>query len=465
MQNNFNFSQLLLEISVEKKKQRNKVVSKERNEKEYNDITDALIDINCKDCNSLHIKEIDGFYTCLDCGLRNENVIDCGQDWRFYGNDDNKGNDPARCDIPTNELLPKASMGSFVGYSGKETATSKRIRNMNHWYAMPYKESTLLETFNNITIMAQNSGINQCVIEEAKYMYKKVSEVKSSRRTKKEGMKAGSISLACKLKGVPRNCNEIAKICHMKNNKTLRKSIKTFEEIWNNIEMREKGIINNLDFKDNDDDSNNSDNSDNSDNDDSQIEPNYINTNKLDNNDYTQPYENEYQFQKENINPYNANQYNANSNNNVIDNNDNNKYNNHNNNNNYNDNDNNDKCNNKGNDSDCNNNDNNDSDDETKNLSEYITKLHRYTSQLGLDDKIFQACKSMFIHVENKNYLDKHNPLSRIASVVFYANEKFRLNINKHQIIQICEVSDVTINKCFQKLMKYSKELNNLICN
>jgi hypothetical protein len=94
-------------------------------------------------------------------------------------------------------------------------------------------------------------------------------------------MKAGSISLACKLKGVPRNCNEIAKICHMKNNKTLRKSIKTFEEIWNNIEMREKGIINNLDFKDNDDDSNNSDNSDNSDNDDSQIEPNYINTNKL----------------------------------------------------------------------------------------------------------------------------------------------------------------------------------------
>ena len=84
---------------------------------------------------------------------------------------------------------------------------------------------------------------------------------------------------------------------------------------------------------------------------------------------------------------------------------------------------------------------------------------------MGLDDKIFQACKSMFIHVENKNYLDKHNPLSRIASVVFYANEKFRLNINKHQIIQICEVSDVTINKCFQKLMKYSSELNNLICN
>jgi transcription initiation factor TFIIIB Brf1 subunit/transcription initiation factor TFIIB len=261
IQNDFNldvdFAKMLMEISTEKKRLRNQIISKEHKDKVYTDFTDALIDINCKECNSLHIKEIDGHYTCLDCGLKNECVIDCGQDWRFYGNDDNKGNDPARCDIPTNELLPKISMGSMVGYGGKETAISRRIRNMNHWYSIPYKESTLLETFNNITIMAQNSGLNQCIIEEAKIMYKRVSEVKSSRRTKKEGMKAGSISLSCKMKGVPRNCTEIAKICHMKNNKTLRKSIKTFEEIWNNLQMKERG--NNLHFKDFDNDSNDSD--------------------------------------------------------------------------------------------------------------------------------------------------------------------------------------------------------------
>jgi transcription initiation factor TFIIIB Brf1 subunit/transcription initiation factor TFIIB len=358
---------------------------KERKEKYYTDITDALIDINCKDCNSLHIKEIDGFYTCLDCGLRNENVIDCGQDWRFYGNDDNKGNDPARCDIPTNELLPKASMGSFVGYSGKETATTKRIRNMNHWYAMPYKESTLLETFNNITIMAQNSGINQCVIEEAKYMYKKVSEVKSSRRTKKEGMKAGSISLACKLKGVPRNCNEIAKICHMKNNKTLRKSIKTFEEIWNNLEMREKGIVNNLNFKDDESDSNSDDNTDDSsgeNNDEKQLSEYY--RSKIENT----------QSIKDKLTPINNS---TNNTNNTI-----------NTNNNYGINEYTNEHSNNERDSDNNNDNDSNSDDDSKNLSEYITKLHRYTSQLGVDDKIFQACKSMFIHIEHKNYLDKH---------------------------------------------------------
>jgi len=425
MQNDFNlsldFGKMLLEISTEKKRLRNQVISQERKEKVYNDFTDALIDINCKECNSLYIKEIDGYYTCMNCGLKNECVIDCGQEWRFYGNDDNKGNDPARCDIPTNELLPKSSMGSFVGYGGKETNTSRRIRNMNHWYAMPYKESTLLETFNNITIMAQNSGINQCVIEEAKYMYKKVSDVKSSRRTKKEGMKAGSISLACKMKGVPRNCTEIAKICHMKNNKTLRKSIKTFEEIWNNIQMLDKGIINNLDFKeDSDEDKYNSD--------EDKIDTQQLSGNIIDN-DFNNDFNNDGEF---------PNNENENENENIVKNNivvdsDN------------------DGC------------DDDSSDDENKNINEYITKLHRYTSQLGLDDKIFQSCKLILIHIENKNYLDKHNPLSRIASIIFYANEKFKLNINKHQIIQICEVSDVTINKCFQKLMKYNGELITLI--
>ena len=438
MQNDFNlnsdFSKMLLEISTEKKRLRNQVISQERKEKVYNDFTDALIDINCRECDSLHIKEIDGYYTCMDCGLKNECVIDCGQDWRFYGNDDNKGNDPARCDIPTNELLPKSSMGSFVGYGGKETNTSRRIRNMNHWYAMPYKESTLLETFNNITIMAQNSGLNQCVIEEAKYMYKKVSEVKSSRRTKKEGMKAGSISLACKMKGVPRNCTEIAKICHMKNNKTLRKSIKTFEEIWNNIQMREKGIVNNLDFKeDSNEDSDNSDKSD-SDNDeklnsDDENKAIILDIQTSDNTkDNTKDNaKNNNAFPENEIHFYNEEYNNVVKKDNTVE---------------------------ESVDSD---------DDDNKNISEYITKLHRYTSQLGLDDKIFQSCKAMLIHIENKNYLDKHNPLSRIASIVFYANEKIRLNINKHQIIQICEVSDVTINKCFQKLMKYNQELTTLI--
>jgi len=239
---NNNIKNLLLELAVKKKHKRNEIINK------IVDKNNISPDVYCNDCKTFNIKEFDGYYTCYDCGLKLEHIIDCGQEWTYYNNDDNKGADPSRCDMPINELLPISSMGTFIGYGGKETATSKRIRNMSRWYAMPYKESTLLETFNNITTMAHNSGLNHCIIDEAKYMYKKISEIKSSRRTKKEGMKAGSIAMACKIKGVPRNCAEIAKICHMENNKTLRKSIKTFEEIWNNIKMRENNIINTMRF-------------------------------------------------------------------------------------------------------------------------------------------------------------------------------------------------------------------------
>jgi hypothetical protein len=140
---------------------------------------DILIDIKCNNCKSNNIIIMNGFNICNDCGLYNDCIIDCGQEWRFYGNDDSKGNDPARCDGPTNELLPNTSIGSIVGFTSKDNKNAKRIRSMNFWNGFSYRDSSLLDTFNNITIMAQNAGISQCIIEEAKYMYKEVSEIKS----------------------------------------------------------------------------------------------------------------------------------------------------------------------------------------------------------------------------------------------------------------------------------------------
>jgi transcription initiation factor TFIIIB Brf1 subunit/transcription initiation factor TFIIB len=342
--------------------------------------SDSLLVMKCKDCTSTNIKEHDGYYVCQKCGLFNELIIDSGQEWRFYGADDSKGVDPSRCDMPTNELCPASGMGGLIGFGSKETRTTKRIRNMNFWNAIPYRESSLLESFNNITIMAQNSGISQCIIEEAKYMYKKVTDIKSSRRTKKEAMKAGCIMLACKLKGVPRNSSEIARMFKMKNNKTFRKSIKTFEEIWNNIQMIEKGLkpAKTLDTDEEDSDEESSEEDDCND---ESPDSNTKSSVQMD----------------------------------------------------------------------------------SKNLQECITKLHRFSCVLGLDEKIFEACRTILIHVENEKYLDKHTPLSRTSAVIFYLNERLKLNINKYLILQTCEISEVTINKCYQKLMKFKKELEKIV--
>ena len=134
-------SKMLLEISNEKKKIKKEIQNQANiktislDSSDYKDSNDSLANFRCTECSGYKIKEIDGFYVCLKCGLKIESVIDAGQEWRNYNNDDSRGGDQARCDMPTNELLPKSSMGGLVGWGGRESFTTKRIRNMSRWYS------------------------------------------------------------------------------------------------------------------------------------------------------------------------------------------------------------------------------------------------------------------------------------------------------------------------------------------
>ncbi len=195
---------------------------------------------HCIDCNSTKIVEQEGKYICTSCGVSNGMVIDFKQEWRYYGSEDNKSSDPSRCGIPTNDLLPKSSMGSVIGFGCNESYVQRRIRNMQYWNAIPYKESSLREAFDSITTVCQNAGISTCIVEEAKIMYSKVSELKTSRRTKKEAMKAASVYTACKLKNVPRSIREIDKIFKIGDVKITNRAVKRFNEIWNSIKEKEK---------------------------------------------------------------------------------------------------------------------------------------------------------------------------------------------------------------------------------
>ena len=75
---------------------------------------------------------------------------------------------------------------------------------------------------------------------------------------------------------------------------------------------------------------------------------------------------------------------------------------------------------------------------------------------------MFDACCIILIYIEKNKYLEKHTPLSRTSTIIYYIIERLNITINKHTILQTCEISQVTINKCYQKLMKYKKELEKL---
>lgn len=343
LKSELNNEQLLNEYKLNIKKHKNE----DKIEEEY-----------CTICDSYDIINIDGYITCKLCGNQITNIIDSGQEWRYYGQFDNKTNDPARCGIPTNELMPNASMGSIISTSWNDTYGIRRIRKIHTWNSISYKESTLLKSFNNITVVSNNNDINNCICEEAKHMFKKVTEIKSYRKAKKNAMEAASLQLACKLRGVSRDSSEIAQMFGI-SLKDMRKGTKQFEELWITLRLRDKKLSYKLEDDQEDDQEDN------------------------------QEFQEELSFKP----------------------------------------------------------------------SDSIVYLHRSCSKLNLSDDIFEICKSICMYIEETKMLIKHIPLSRTAGCIYFTCYILNINIDKQNISAVCLVSEVTINKCFQKLLKNKENI------
>lgn len=200
--------------------------------KTFNNDEDSLGDADdaCYFCKESDIIMIDGNYTCESCGTLNQKYIDMQAEWRFYGTEDSRINDPNRCGMPTNDLLPNSSLGSIVSFKPGESFDMKIIRKYHMWNSMSYKERSLYTIFDNITVHAINGGISQTIIDEAKTYYKKVSESKISRGDNRCGLIASSIYVSCKTNKVPRSTKEIAKMFNIKPS-TMNFGCKKFQDI------------------------------------------------------------------------------------------------------------------------------------------------------------------------------------------------------------------------------------------
>jgi transcription initiation factor TFIIB len=140
----------------------------------------------------------------------NSRIIDNGAEWRFYGVDDSRGEDPTRCGMPTDELLPGSSLGSMVGGHRYDNRDMRRIRQFQMWNSMPYWERELYRVFEKLSSATTNNGIPSKVLGDSKVLYSRASEMKISRGDNKEGLIASCIFYACAMNGVPRSTTEIA---------------------------------------------------------------------------------------------------------------------------------------------------------------------------------------------------------------------------------------------------------------
>lgn len=180
-------------------------------------------------------------YQCYNCGYVGDNIIEQGAEWRYYGINDTRSTNPSRTGNIINPLLPKSSMGTFIGGN-----RYSNIQRLHTWSSMPSSERSLWIIYKKINRLLQNSDIANKIIEESKYYYKMITENDKklkgilTRGSIREGLIAACIYISCKNNGVPKHSAEIAKLCEIDEN-LLTKGLKKFVE----IEKRKKLSINN----------------------------------------------------------------------------------------------------------------------------------------------------------------------------------------------------------------------------
>lgn len=289
----------------------------------------------CDVCQVESIKNIKGELICTKCSKTFGIYIDSSAEWRYYGSEDSRGSDPNRCGMPTssNSLLKEFYLGSIISSKYGESYEMKIIRKRNIWISSCYREKSLINVFENMSSRAKSCGIPACIIEDAKYKYKQISELKISRGENRIGIIASCLFIACYENDSRRSIKEIAEI-FMIPATSMTKGFKKFNEIMLSVKpelVKDYGIY----------------------------------------------------------------------------------------------------------------------------ISDSIDFISRYCSNLNFDKNICDICYYVCSKIEEYDLVSENTPMSRAAGCIYLVSYLFDLNESKKNIAEVCITSEVTISKCFAKLIEF----------
>ena len=168
-----------------------------------------------------------GVINCKICNNLIDNIID-SPEWRYYGSTDTKNDNPTRCGMPVNVLLPDSSVGTSINNRGKGQRNNKVLL-YQQWNSMPYKERSKYKVFTEIKTNCDLAGLPNVISNTANSLYSIISDTKISRGNNRKGIIAACVFNACKECSVPRSIKEISEIFNI-NPKILTKGCKNYTE-------------------------------------------------------------------------------------------------------------------------------------------------------------------------------------------------------------------------------------------
>lgn len=186
--------------------------------------------------------ELNEEVVCSDCGTIFRSNIDSSAEYRFFGVDDRSNLDPCRVGAPIDSRFPMSTLGTIilnktVGGNKSNRIAMARVRRFHTWNLLPYKERSLLQVFEQLSLTATNNGIDVRTIDVAKALYIRLVEHCDKRGMSRTSVVASCIYSALKMIGMPRKPKEISEIFHLSSTQ-FTKSFKYFQEVLSMANQR-----------------------------------------------------------------------------------------------------------------------------------------------------------------------------------------------------------------------------------
>jgi transcription initiation factor TFIIB len=199
------------------------------------------------DCDSAALVPLEGGLTCQRCNTVVQRQLDYGAEWRYYGAEDVRSTNMTRCCPPSNGLI--TALGSVVSCaprrrasqwsnrtadraaaSNASQAAGRQLQRYQVWSALSYRERVLCGIFEQLTVNAAHHGLPACILEDAKNLYKAISDRHITRGENRAAVIATSVYVACRRCGVPRSIREIAEMFDLKP-AAITRAFRTFRSV------------------------------------------------------------------------------------------------------------------------------------------------------------------------------------------------------------------------------------------
>jgi transcription initiation factor TFIIB len=91
--------------------------------------------------------------------------------------------------------------------------------------------------------------------------------------------------------------------------------------------------------------------------------------------------------------------------------------------------------------------------------SKSVDYIQRFCSKLNIGPNVLEICRCVCENAEENSLVSENTPPSVASGSIYLVCNLLDIEISKKDISNICKISEVTISKCYKKLLKYHRYL------